>query len=231
MRWKWIKLAALVVTFGLGLAAAKQAGFGPEDLSPEKLRRAISSFGWYSPLVYSLLFAQPFIPLPASVVSMAGGLSFGLVGGFFYTLISGIVRGCGQFFLARLLGRQAVSSLLKGRAVLWDRWVADKGFETVFWIRLVPNVPYDLQNFGLGCSGIAFQPFLWATCLGLAPGIFLWVWLGHTLSQSPGVWQLAAAILTLLLMGMLRLMGLWLRGSALREVQTPAVGDLPSKEG
>ena len=194
-RWKWVKLGGLVGGLLAVVVTLRILGVDWSGLTPERVRSAIRSFGWWSPLVYVLAFAQPLIPLPGSIMAMAGGLLFGLAGGFAAAWSAAILRSCGQFLLARLFGREAIESLLHGRLAAWHQRVGRQGFQTVFWIRVLPNVPFDIQNFGLGFSRIPFRTFTLATCLGLIPGIFIWVYLGYTLTDRTQLWKIGIALL------------------------------------
>jgi len=179
------------------LMAVRTLGFHWSRIDPQHVRSYVQSFGWWAPAIYVLVYAQPVIPLPASVMAMAAGLSFGLVGGLVMAVAAATIRGCGQFLISRALGREAIASMLKGRVAALDQRIGQRGFETVLWMRIVPNVPYDLQNVSLGCSRVAFRSFALATLLGIIPGLFLWVYVGHTLTDGRGLWKIAAGLIGL----------------------------------
>lgn len=199
-QWKWVKLAGLIVGLAAAVAGTRALGLRWEALSPERVRAYVLSFGWRAPFVYTLLFAQPVIPLPISLLCMAGGVSFGLGWGFVAAWLAGVARGCGQFLIARVCGREAIASMLRGRVASLDQRIERRGFQAVLWIRLVPNVPFDLQNFGLGLSGVSFASFAAASILGVIPGVFLWVYLGSVLTHAT---QLLHVMLLLLGLGAL----------------------------
>ena len=202
LQWKWVKLAALVAGLAAAAVALRAAGVNWSELTPEQVRAGLQRFGWWSPLIYIVAFGQPLIPLPGSIMAMAAGLLFGMGGGFAAAWIAAALRGCGQFFLARICGREAIATLLRGRLAAWDERMGHDGFQTVFWIRVVPNLPYDMQNFGLGCSRVPFGTFLAATALGLVPGLLVWVYLGYTLSDYSQLWKIG--------LGLLAVAGLWM---------------------
>lgn len=193
---KWWKFACLLMGVGGICVVVRTVGLSWSSVTPQSVRAVVLAWGWWSLLVYMILYAQPIIPLPASVMSMAGGLSFGLVGGFVAAVVAATIRGCGQFLIARLLGREAVEGLLKGRLATWDQQVGRHGFQTVLWIRLVPNVPYDVQNFSLGFSSVLFSSFVLATVLGIIPSMFLWVYLGHTVTDARQLWRVVVLLVS-----------------------------------
>ena len=154
------------------------------DFTIDNVRAFILSFGWWSPAVFLVAFAQPIVPLPVSVIAMAAGLSFGFVPGLALTVIAGTVRGCGQFLIARALGREAVARMLKGRWASLDKQLGSHGFWAVFWFRILPSaVPYDAQNLLLGVSSVPFGMYSVATFCGLIPALLIWVYLGKTVTS------------------------------------------------
>lgn len=195
--WKWLKLGGFLLGLAAVVALLQASGVRWADLRPEQVRVTVHAYGWWAPLIYIGMFAQPLVPLPASVMAMAGGLSFGLIGGFLAALTGAVGRAYGQFALAKLFGREAIEGLLRGRLATFDRRVEQSGFLAVLLVRIVPNVPFDLQNFGLGFSRIGFGPYAAATFLGLVPTIFLWTYLGYTVTDPRQLWKVGLALIGL----------------------------------
>jgi uncharacterized membrane protein YdjX (TVP38/TMEM64 family) len=160
----------------------------------------VLAWGWWAPLAYGLLCAQPLVPMPSIPLFMAAGMAFGLAGGGALVVVGGTLRGGSQFLLARALGRDAVSHLLRGRLAAMDRWAGRNSFETVLWTRAVAPIPFDLQNVGFGLSGIAFRPYIAATALGLIPIGLIWVWAGSSVVERPFWHGLALAAIPVALL-------------------------------
>ncbi len=197
-RSAWIKLgilAACLASFFFGLQAL---GIRPADMTPEKVRALVLSFGVWAPVVYLAAYGQPVVPLPASVMTITGGLVFGPWWGTWAALTGATVRSCGEFLIARLLGRQAVERLLRGKLAALDAKLAANGFTAVLLIRLVPNLPFDMQNYGLGFSRVRFRAYAPATVLGMIPGSFAYVYLGYSLTDPAQLWKLGLAVLLIL---------------------------------
>ena len=192
LTWQWLKLGLLIGGLAAIALALRAAGMGWTSLTPERLRAAIAHWGWWSPAAFFLLYAQPVVPLPFTVVAASAGLAFGMVGGGALLLLAATTRGCIHFLLARTCGRGAVQSLLKGRLASWDARLGRNGFATVCWIRLVPNFPYDMQNLGLGCTQVSLGAFVLGTLVGLLPGVVLWVAIGRMLLEPARRGPLAA---------------------------------------
>lgn len=203
-RRKWWKLFGLVLWMSLGVILLQVFHSRWSDWTIERIRAWILSFGWKAPLVYGLIFAQPLIPLPGSALAMAGGLVFGAVEGTTLAVIAATIRGCGQFLIARALGREAIHSLLKGKLAMIDTQIGRNSFQAVFWLRVLPNLPFDVQNLVLGVSQVSFAAFALATFLGLIPVLFLWVYLGKSLSSINQVWHILGALVVFVAFFVLR---------------------------
>ncbi len=195
--WKWLKLGGFLLGGVAVLAALKASGMQWTGLKPDQVRVTIQAYGWWAPVIYIAMFAQPLIPLPASVMAMAAGLSFGLIPGFLAAFTGALLRAYGQFLIAKVCGREAIEGLLRGRLARLDQRVGESGFLTVLLIRLVPNMPFDVQNFGLGFSRIGFGPYALASLLGLLPTMFLWTYLGYTVTDLRQCWKVISAVAAL----------------------------------
>lgn len=192
----------LFVLIAVGIyAIARVAGFDVRQVTPERIRAFVLSFGIWAPAIYLLVYGQPVVPLPASVLTITGGLAFGPAWGTLAALVGATIRACTEFLVARLLGREAVAKLLKGRVAALDQRIGEHGFQTVLLIRLIPSLPFDMLNYGLGFSRVRFAPYLVASFLGMIPGSFAYVYLGYSLTDPKQLWKLGLAILFIVGLG------------------------------
>jgi len=215
----WVKAGVLAVAVICVGWVAQALGFDVRRLSPERVREFVLSFGVSAPLIYLLTYGQPIIPLPASVMTITGGLAFGPLWGTLGALAGATARACGQFGIARLFGREAVTRLLKGKIATLDQRLGENSFKAVLFIRLIPNVPFDMQNYGLGFSRAKFLPFAAATFLGMIPGAFALVYLGYSLTDPQQIWKLGVA--TLLIIGLMVATSKWKRRQAIPGTGSP----------
>jgi uncharacterized membrane protein YdjX (TVP38/TMEM64 family) len=205
----WVRAAlflAVVIGIGLGLRAA---GIDPTRITPERVRDFVLSFGIWAPAIYLAVYGQPVVPLPASLMTITGGLAFGPAWGTLAALVGATIRACAQLGVARALGREAVAKRLRGRAARLDQKVGEHGFKAVLLIRLIPNVPFDMQNYALGFSRVRPVPYAAATFLGMIPGCFAFVYLGYSLTDPTQLWKLGLALL--LIIGLSVLTSTWKR--------------------
>ena len=205
----------VLLIVGLGWLM-KLLGFDVTTLTPERIGTFVRSFGVWAPLVYLVGYGQPIVPLPASIMTITGGLVFGPLWGSLAALTGATIRACTEFLVARLLGREAVAKLLKGKIASLDQKLGENSFKAVLLIRLIPNLPFDVQNYGLGFSRVRFWPYVIASFFGILPGCFAFVYLGYSLTDPKQIWKLGLAIALIV--------GLMLATSAWKRRQAPSTG-------
>ena len=205
----WVKLGIFaVVVVGMGFAL-KGLGVDFSRLTPDHLRAFVLSFGVWAPLIYILAYAQPLVPLPASLMTGLAGAAFGKWWGTLLALTGATLRASAEFLVARLLGRDAVAKLLKGKVAALDQKLSHNSFKAVLLIRLIPNFPFDIQNYGLGFSQVKFLPYVVASFLGMLPGCFAFVYLGESITNPKQIWKLLLAVL--LIVGLMVATSVWKR--------------------
>jgi uncharacterized membrane protein YdjX (TVP38/TMEM64 family) len=134
----------------------------------------------YGPLLYILLYAlRPLIFFPASIITVAGGLFFGAVGGILYTVIGANLSAMVAFVVGHYFGKGLLES--SGEATgLVQRYAVrmrKNSFETVLIMRLI-LLPYDFVNYLSGFLRIDWKSFLLATVIGSLPGTVSLVLIG-----------------------------------------------------
>lgn len=153
----------------------------------DRIQRLVEGAGILAPAVYIILLVVQAVvaPLPAPAVAMAGGYTFGTFEGFLLTWSGALLGGVFSFGLSRLFGRGFVAT--SARMERLDRYVAVHGAILVFVLRLIPLVSFDAISYAAGLSGMSFRKFFFATVLGMAPGTFVFVYLGGA-TPGVGVW-------------------------------------------
>src|SRR5450631_4770541 len=132
-----MRLGAGVEHVVLGLLAwAKAAGLGG----------ALLFAGAY--VLGTLLF------FPGSVLTLAAGFLYGLVGGMAVVVPGSILGALLAFLLGRTVLRRPTERLLRRhpRFAAVDTAVAENGFRVVLLLRLSPLFPFNLLNYGLGVT-------------------------------------------------------------------------------
>ncbi len=165
------------------------------------IKAYINSFGMLSPVVYIIMFTLvPLTLFPDAVLAVSGGMAFGVFYGTVYTIIGAIFGAALSFYIARFLGRGVVDKLVAGKGKWFEDGVEKRGFFIIFTLRLIPLVPFDIISYGAGLSKIRFKDFLFATMIGIIPGVFVFTNLGDkSLELNSPHFIMAIGLLVLLL--------------------------------
>ncbi len=198
MKKNWLNwlTAIFVLSFGVLLALAVQAFFTDySQFTSENLDRFIRGFGPLSGLVYVLAYflGSP-IPFLAPVLAAAGGLLFGPVAGTVLAILSSTATSLLPFMIARRLGRAWVETRVKGTRLDNLLQKANQGgFTFILLLRLIPIMPWEMQNYVAGISQVKLPTYLVATLLGSTPLSVALVILGAA-AKHPNSWQFIAAL-------------------------------------
>lgn len=168
-------------------------------ISIEKFKETINGFGIWGPVVYIVFYMiRLFILFPAALLSASAGVIWGIKG-FIYLQIAANLSAVTEFLVARYLAREVVEKFLKGKMGNIDEAIEKRGFVTVLWIRLIPNLAWDIQNLALGLTKVKFRDYFWATFFGIMPGSFALVYFGSSfisvLTNSKNIWKIGVAVL------------------------------------
>lgn len=148
----------------------------------DALRGTIAGLGVWAPFVFGLFYvAASLLLVPASALTLAAGAFFGLgLGTLVVSLASTTAAGL-AFLIARYLARERITSKIQHspRFDAIDRAVSEGGWKIVALLRLSPAVPFTLQNYLYGLTGIRFWSYLLTSWLAMLPGTFLYIYLGH----------------------------------------------------
>jgi uncharacterized membrane protein YdjX (TVP38/TMEM64 family) len=150
--------------------------------NPSLVKVEVLSFGLWGPAVYMLLYAVgPSFLVPGAVMTIAGGLAFGTLWGSVYSLLGADAGALIAFAAGRFLGRSFVEHLVGARFEKLLAKIGRHGFQIIFYLRLVPLIPYNALNLLAGASPITFRDYFWASMIGMVPGTILFAFLGDAL--------------------------------------------------
>lgn len=172
----WVALARLAL---LASAIVVAALLVPRpELSAA--RSLIDSAGAAAPGLYVLCYiAGAVLLVPRPLLSVAGGLLFGPLLGTALAVVGatvaalacfGLARGCGRGLPRRSGGVRALQRV--------DAMLQRRGWLAVFYLRLLPVVPYSAVNYGCGVSSVRTTHFALGTVLGCIPPTAIAVFAG-----------------------------------------------------
>ncbi|WP_256978801.1 MULTISPECIES: TVP38/TMEM64 family protein [unclassified Rhodococcus (in: high G+C Gram-positive bacteria)] len=185
-------VAAAVVVIALVIV------LGTVDLpDPSFIRDRVASAGpWGIALfvvLYAVLSATPF---PASTLTIASGLLFGLAVGATVVVFAATIGAYLGYWGARALGRGQVARTEWDRLRRLDAMLGRRGLLSVLLVRLVP-LPFSLVNYAAGVSAVGQRDYVVGTMVGIVPATVAYTALG-AYGTSPLSWPFAIALLAVL---------------------------------
>jgi uncharacterized membrane protein YdjX (TVP38/TMEM64 family) len=149
---------------------------------PHLIKQEVVAWGAWGPVVYILLYAVgPSFLVPGFVMTIAAGLAFGTLWGSVWSLIGADLGALIAFAAGRFLGKDFVQRAVGLRFRDMIDKIARNGFIIIFYLRIVPVIPYNFLNLLAGASPISFSDYFWASMIGMIPGTILFAFLGDAL--------------------------------------------------
>jgi len=172
--WVWAAGALLVI------ALAVIGVLSPVGTWIDTFRGWVDSLGVWGVAIFALLYVLATIALlPCAPLSIVAGLVYG-VWAFPLVIVSALAGAALAFQIGRHLAQERVRSWAadhpRGGAVI-DA-VREQGWKVVLLLRLSPLVPFNVQNYLFGVTGIGFAPYAVATAIGILPGAALFISIG-----------------------------------------------------
>jgi uncharacterized membrane protein YdjX (TVP38/TMEM64 family) len=176
------QIATLVVVLGLVLILSHFVRVIDVIASAQE---RVMRWGDWSGVCYPLLFALcNVLLLPGGILCVGSGFFFGLWWGFFIVLAGNSIGAAISFALSRWVGKHWLRRRLSRNATLraLEPAVERDGWKIILLTQLHPLFPTSLINYFYGLTRIRFWTYMFWVCVGRAPGLFLYVYLG-TLGQ------------------------------------------------
>jgi uncharacterized membrane protein YdjX (TVP38/TMEM64 family) len=155
----------------------------------------VGGLGAWGIVLYGVIYVAAVLVLaPAEIMSIAGGLIFGLWG-IPLVIVSATIGAMAAFLISRYFLRAKVGEIAQRYPVFAaiDRAVSAEGWKLVLLLRLNPLVPFNLQNYAFGATDIALRSYAAATFFGIMPGAAVYVYLG-TLGRQAAAGTLPSAL-------------------------------------
>jgi len=127
-------------------------------------------------LLYAITVAASFPG--AAIVTVAGGLLFGVVLGAALAVTGATIGASLLFVVARGALRPMLSARVAGVMARLQPGLERDGFLYVLSLRLIPVVPFWLINLAASMSGMRLRDFAAGTALGIIPGTTIFASIG-----------------------------------------------------
>lgn len=192
-------VAAALYAFVPGIAAAANsavAALAAGDLSV--VREFVASYGIYAAAVSFLLMVLQSVaaPLPAFLITFANANLFGWWQGAILSWASAMAGAAACFWIARLLGREAVEKITsKAGLQQIDRFFERHGSQSILIARLLPFISFDFVSYAAGLTSMSFGGFMVATGIGQLPATIIYSYVGGMLTGGAQLFVTALLVL------------------------------------
>lgn len=120
------------------------------------------------------------VGIPGTILTLAGGVVFGLWWGTLWSVIGATLGALGAFWTARYLLRDYLKQKFGKNKILtkFNRAIINAPIRLVLTVRFAPISPFNVVNFVFGLTPIHWIPYTIATFVGIIPGTLAYTWLG-----------------------------------------------------
>lgn len=171
-----ISLALILGTF-LGLY---YSGLWQQFNSVEKMRELIQHTGFWGRLVFFCLqFLQvTFIPIPSTILSIAGAILFGPLQGSLISLAGILLGSAVAFLLGQTFGKRLVVFMVGEESCKkWTKYLSRAKFGFAIMM-LLPMFPDDILCLVAGLTDMSWNFFMITNIIARPIGIFMTSYLG-----------------------------------------------------
>lgn len=181
-----IILGAIVAFFALGL----NRYFNVEALRAHE--STLRAFVNTRPAVATIAFVIAYavivaVSLPGStVMTLAGGLVFGLWMGAILSIVAATLGAIGLFILARFVAGETLRQRAGPFVARMAEGFKRNAFSYLLFLRLVPLFPFWAVNLVAAVVGMPLRTFALATLIGIVPGTIAFAAIGDGLGLAVG---------------------------------------------
>lgn len=188
--WKFLNLTNILVLgtlllFGIAaIALISQADVQWSDST--QVIAWMNGLGWRGILIYVAFTAAAIVvsPIPSTPVTIAAGAVWGAVPAGVYGATGIFLGSLMAYGIGRSLGRSVVKALT-GKIIHFSSHRGEVYLGVlVFFIHLIPVMPYELASYGAGISGMAFPLYAFTSLLGIVPCTFFLTHMGSAMTLS-----------------------------------------------
>ncbi len=151
--------------------------------------------------------------IPGQALQIAAGYLYGFWIGLVLSIIGATLGSIAVFYLARLLGHDAMQILFGERKIneMLGNLNSKKGMILVFIIFLIPGIPKDLCTYAAGLSELHLKPFLIVSIIARSPGMMCSLAIGRQVMNG----NYTSAIVIAVIVAILFLFGLLFRNKVI----------------
>lgn len=139
--------------------------------------------------------------IPGQALQVAAGYLFGFGMGYLWTILGAALGSIVTFYLAKLLGRNAMEMIFGERKIMevLNNINSKRGILALFVIYLIPGIPKDICTYAAGLSNIKIKPFLIVSLVGRTPAMMGSLLIGHQLMEGYYTGAIIVGVLAVIL--------------------------------
>jgi len=199
-RSQWVFRLSFLAIVALVMIAIwlvlRQLGM-PTSFAPVALSDWLVRQGELGPLLLMLLMILAVVvgPIPTLPISAAAGLVYGMYTVTAIAVVGALAGSLIAFYLARILGRDAVQKKLEHNPLFSAQGSQRFLFVAVLLTRLIPLFSFALVSYAAGVTAIHLWRYILATAVGMVPMTFVFAGLGQSFELNPMLTVTAAVII------------------------------------
>ncbi|MBM3282187.1 MAG: TVP38/TMEM64 family protein [Candidatus Diapherotrites archaeon] len=150
-----------------------------------EIQSYVVGFGVWGPvaMIGLMILATIFSPIPNSFITLTIGATYGVFFGSILALIGAALASSLAFFLSRKFGKKFVEKYIPHTHFIHS-FFKDNAFLTIFILRIIPSVSFDMISYGAGLTSMRWKTFALGTFLGIIPGTISVVLVGAGLTED-----------------------------------------------
>lgn len=117
----------------------------------------------------------------AAVLTILAGYIFGVIPGAIYSDIATTLNAALAFIAGRSFAGNWIHDKWEKQLRSFNDHLDKHGYLYLLLVRLVPVMPFCIQNLVAGLTKIRFRTFIWTTAVGALPGIVILCYAGREL--------------------------------------------------
>lgn len=179
------------------IVIVRKSGFINET-TIDKMKTFINSYGLYAPLIYIFtigIVSNLFVPM--SILIITGGLMFGAIGGFLYSLIGSTLSVFLGYIFYNDFGIKDTKYLNGKIGHLFNR-IQNRGLLLVIIIRLLA-IPFASQNIIGSILNIPFRSYFIGSVIGMTPWLIGFSFFGDSIIKMKYHFIILSGLLLLFL--------------------------------
>ena len=187
-----VKFKRILLFFSIALAIAililATRSVYVQEISRNVLMQ-IDDLGVWGPVAFIASYnLATILFIPGSVLTLGGGVIFGLWWGSIYVFVASTLGATFAFLIGRYLSRDRVVRYMESHPKFQalDRAVSQQGLKIVFLTRLCPLLPFNLLNYALGITQVSLKDYVLGS-FGMIPGTILYVYSGSLVGDISAI--------------------------------------------